>query len=161
MQTRRRFNYNTIAALLFVVLGIVLLVIIPHQVDRPTLLFGRAPSGLDPDLFPRLVAGGLILLGVWYFFVGREMTDASAFHELDREAVINVLVTLAVLTAYALLMTRIGFTVSSVLVIAALSTFYGNRSIVLGLIFSVGVPVAIFYTFTRLLGVSLPTGFPI
>ncbi len=153
-----RFNFNTVAALGFVVLGIILLAIIPHQVDRPTLLFGQPPSGLDPDLFPRLVASSFVLLGVWFGLASGTLKETNGFAELDREAIINVLITLLVFFAYALLMTRLGFIVSSVLVIAVLSTFYGNRNIWLGFLFSVGVPVSIFLVFTRVLFVSLPSG---
>ena len=158
MLKQYRFNFNTIAALAFVLLGIVLFVIIPQQVDRPTLLFGQPPSGLDPNLFPRLVAGAFVLLGVWFGLASGKLEETNGFAELDREAIINVSITLLVFLAYALLMTRLGFIVSSVLVIAVLSTFYGNRNIWLGFLFSVGVPVTIFLVFTRVLFVSLPSG---
>ena len=154
----RRFNFNTIAALVFILLGVVMFVIIPHQVDRPTLLFGQAPSGLDPDLFPRLVAGGLILLGLWFAVTSFGIEETNGFAELDVEALVNVGVTLAVFVLYALLLSRIGFIVTSAAVIGALTTFYGNRNIWLGLLFSIGVPVLIFVVFTRVLLVSLPSG---
>ncbi len=49
-----RFNFNTIAALAFILLGIVLFVIIPQQVDRRR----QAPSSLYPDLYHGLWALG-------------------------------------------------------------------------------------------------------
>ena len=149
-------NFNGVAGLFFVVLGIVLFVIIPHQVARPTLLFGQAPSGLDPDLFPRLVAGGFVVLGALLLVRSSRIGEANGFLALDREALVNVGATLVALLAYALLMIPLGFVLASILVIAFLSTFYGNRNIFLGAGVSIGVPLLIFFTFTRLLRVSLP-----
>ena len=40
--------------------------------------------------------------------------------------------------------------------VAALSTFYGNRNVLLGALVSIVVPIAIFFVFSRVLGVSLP-----
>jgi putative tricarboxylic transport membrane protein len=155
-QSGRRSNFNTIAALAFIVFGIVLFIVIPQQVDRPTLLFGQTPSGLDPDLFPRLVAGGFFALGLWYLVRSFRLAEKNGFVELDREAALNVGLTLVALLAYALLMEPLGFIASSILLVAFLSTFYGNRNIVLGALASIGVPLGIFFVFTRLLRVSLP-----
>jgi hypothetical protein len=37
-----------------------------------------------------------------------------------------------------------------------LSTYYGNRNVLIGLAVSVGIPIGIYYVFTKLLKVSLP-----
>jgi hypothetical protein len=50
----------------------------------------------------------------------------------------------------------LGFVVSSMLVAGTLTTFYGNRNILVGILVSFGAPLGIYYVFTRLLKVSLP-----
>ena len=58
--------------------------------------------------------------------------------------------------AYALLMEPLGFVLSSVVLIGSLSLFYGARDLRVILAISVGVPVAIYYTFTVALKTFLP-----
>ncbi|MBW1773982.1 MAG: tripartite tricarboxylate transporter TctB family protein, partial [Deltaproteobacteria bacterium] len=50
----------------------------------------------------------------------------------------------------------LGFVLASCLVAGTLSTFYGNRNVLIGLVVSVVVPLCIYYVFTNLLAVSLP-----
>ena len=75
-------------------------------------------------------------------------------------AAANVAITLVAMATYALLMPSLGFVVSSALLIAFLATFFGNRNYYLTAVVSIVVPVAIFFTFTKLLATSLPP-FPI
>lgn len=152
----RAANFNTVVAIGFVGLGLLLLAIIPDQVDRPLMLFGQAPSGLNPQLFPQLVASGFLLLGLCYLVRSFRMSEPNGFRRLTSESIVNVTVTLGALLIFALSMVPLGFLLSSVLLIAVLSTFYGNRNILLGVLVSVLVPTAIFLVFTRLLHVSLP-----
>ena len=62
----------------------------------------------------------------------------------------------AALFAYANLMVPLGFIPSSIILIAALSYFYGIRSIVLIILIATGVPTSIYLIFTRGLKVFLP-----
>ena len=72
----------------------------------------------------------------------------------------DVGITLLAMAIYAPAMIALGFVVSGALMIAFLATFYGNRNYYLTAVVSVVVPVAIFFTFTKLLATSLPP-FPI
>ena len=62
---RSALNFNTVFGVLGIVIGVVLFIITPDQVERPRLLFGQKPSGLDPDFFPRTVAVLFIITGGW------------------------------------------------------------------------------------------------
>ncbi len=53
-------------------------------------------------------------------------------------------------------MEPLGFVTASALMLAVLTTFYGNRNIVLGVAVSVAFPVAVYLLFTRALLVYLP-----
>ena len=92
---RRSFpNADTCLACLCVAFGIALFLLIPGQVGRPPSLFGISVSDLDPALFPRLIAGGFVVVGVWYFSESRSIADENDLRTLDREALINISVTI-------------------------------------------------------------------
>lgn len=156
----RKFNFNTVAAILFVLLAIALFVIIPGQIEKPLIVLPEEASNLKAEVFPRVVAAAFLVLGIWFFFKSFSVEETNQLRELDRSAVVNVGVTLAVMAAYAPLMMAVGFVVSSAITIAVLATYYGNRNFLLTALVSILVPVAIFFTFTKLLATSLPP-FPI
>jgi hypothetical protein len=61
---RRRWSYDTVCALVFVALGIILFLSIPYQVARPLMMFGQMASGLQPQRFPQMVAAFLVDFGL-------------------------------------------------------------------------------------------------
>ncbi len=156
----RKFNFNTVAAVAFIVLAIVMYVTIPSQIEKPLIVLPEEASNLKAEFFPQLVATLFLVLGVWFFFKSFTIDETQQFRELDRTSLTNVVVTLVVMAAYGPLMMTLGFVVSSAIMIAVLATFYGNRNYALTAIIAIGVPVAIFFTFTKLLATSLPP-FPI
>ena len=156
----QRFNFNRVASILFVALSIALFAIIPHQIDKPLIVLGDAGSTLSPELFPRIVASAFLLLGIWYFFRSRSLAERNGFRDLDGEALSNVLITLVAMAVYVVLMVNVGFVLASAILIASLSTFFGNRNLYLTALVSIVIPIVIFFLFTRLLLTSLPP-FPI
>lgn len=152
----KRYNFNTVAAVFFIVFAIFLFVVTPYQVEKPAIVFGQSLNALDPMLFPRIVAVFLLGLGVWLFFESFNLREHNGFRDLDREAYVNVGVSIGAFTVYAILMEPIGFILSSVLLVFGLSIFYGVRNLLLAGAVSVVVPVAIYYVFTRMLQVFLP-----
>ncbi len=154
--SRGALNFNTVFGLLGIAVGVVLFIITPDQVERPRLLFGQKPSGLDPDFFPRLVSVLFIAVGAWLIWRARTLVEENGIRTLDSEGVTNVIVTVAAFLVLALIMPWLGFVLSSILLLGFLSTFYGNRSVVAGVVISVGVPL-VFYNILRVwLQVLLP-----
>ena len=153
---RQKINYNTVTALIFIVLWTVMFFIIPYQIQKPKLFLGRSLMGLQPTLFPRLATLGLIGLNIWYLIISFRLQEKNLFKEITKENYFRVFASLMVFIAYALLFEPLGFVLSSFLVVASLSTYYGNRNIIVGLLVSLGVPLGIYYVFTHLLKVSLP-----
>ena len=154
--SRSAWNFNTAFGVLGIVIGVVLFIITPDQVDRPRMLFGQKPSGLDPDFFPRMVAVFFIITGGWLIWRARVLVEENGIRSLDGEAITNVLVTLAAFLVFALVMPRLGFVISSILLIGFMSTFFGNRSMIAGAAVSIGVPLG-FYNILRIwLQVVLP-----
>lgn len=157
---KAKANFNTVAALFFVVLGIVLFLIIPGQIEKPIIALAEDAMSLKAEVFPQLVAAVFLGLGIWLFFKSFSLAETNKLRELDRSALVNVGTTLVAMAIYAPAMIVLGFVVSGALMIAFLATFYGNRNYYLTAAVSVIVPVAIFFTFTKLLATSLPP-FPI
>lgn len=157
----RRYNFNTVAAGVFIALAIGLFLIIPYQIDKPLIQIAAVgQSNLSPELFPRIVAIAMLVLGLWYFVVSFSMEEVNGLRLLDGEAVKNVAVTLLLMALYVPLMVNLGFVVGSALMVFAMSTYFGNRSFILGGLVSVLLPMTIFFVFRRLLLTELPP-FPV
>jgi putative tricarboxylic transport membrane protein len=152
----KRFNFNTYAAIIFILLWTVVFFIIPYQIQKPMLFMGRTLMGLKPTLFPRLATLTLIALSIWFLIISLRIDEKNRFKDVAREGYFRIIVSLVVFVAYALLFEPLGFVVSSMLVAGTLTTFYGNRNILVGILVSLGAPLGIYYVFTRLLKVSLP-----
>ncbi len=152
----KKLNFNSYAALLFCGLGIFILLVIPTQIEKPLIIFGQSLNALDPTLFPSIVAISFLGLGVWGVFISFSIEETNGFKDLDREAYMNVGVTIAALFSYALLMVPLGFIPSSAILVASLSWFYGIRNIALIGAIASGVPMSIYYIFTKGLKVFLP-----
>ena len=152
----KRPNFNIVSAVFFVLFGILLYLITPYQVEEPVIIFGQSLNALDPTLFPRILAVGFVLLGGWYAVVSLGLRERNGFRDLDRQACINVGVSIGAFALYAVAMEPLGFVLSSVLLILGLSAFYGARNLFLIALVGIGVPITIYMIFTRLLQVFLP-----
>lgn len=95
-----RIDFNTVAAILFVVFAVALFVIVPHQIDKPLIVLAPDENGLEATLFPRLVAAGFLVLGIWFFFKSLGLRERNRLRDLNRSAVFNVVVTLAAMAVY-------------------------------------------------------------
>lgn len=148
-------NFNTVSAIGFIAFSVLLFVLIPTQIEKPLLILGQSP-GLDPTLFPQIVAGGFGFLGIWFFAKSHKMAEPNGLKALDKEAIVNVSVSVLVFIAYALLMEPIGFVPSSALMVFGLALFYGIRNILLVGAIAIAVPSVTYFIFTRGLKVFLP-----
>ncbi|MDA0239303.1 MAG: tripartite tricarboxylate transporter TctB family protein [Proteobacteria bacterium] len=155
-----KVNFNTVAAILFVALSILLFIFIPSQIDKPLILLGASQNNLAPELFPQMIAVALLILGIWFFFKSFSIDQKNELKDLDTEAIVNVAVTLIVMLAYVPLMVYLGFVVGSAIMIFVLSTYFGNRNYLAGVVISIVMPVIVFVIFARVLKTELPP-FPI
>jgi len=156
----RRFNFNTVAATFFIAFAIALFLIIPYHIEKPWIVLGASQSNLPPELFPQMVASSFIILGIWLFAKSFSLHQKNELRDLDREAITNVSVTLVIMAAYVFLMVNIGFVLGSAAMITVMSTYFGNRNYGLTFVVSIGIPMALFFLFRRVLLVELPP-FPI
>jgi hypothetical protein len=78
----KRFNFNTYAAIIFIVLWTVVFFIIPYQIQKPMLFMGRTLMGLKPTLFPRLATLTLIGLSIWFLIISLGIDEKNRFKEI-------------------------------------------------------------------------------
>ena len=156
-----RYNFNTVTAVVFIVLAAVLFFVIPGQIDKPLInLGGAGMSNLKAETFPQIIAAAWFGLGIWYLFVSFRLRQRNQLRDLNLEAITNVLVTLVIMTAYVGLILFLGYVVGSAIMVFVMSTYFGNRNYLLGLAVSVVVPTLVFVLFTKPLVTSLPP-FPV
>ena len=150
-----RINFNTFAALFFIVFSIVGYLLIPYQVEKPKLFMGRILMPLKPTLFPQVTFLGLLGLSLLYLVHSFRLKEENLFRELETRSYPRILVTLGVSVAFAIFLESLGFVICSALVVIILSIYYGNRNLLI-LAVLISITVAIYLVFTRGLHVSLP-----
>jgi putative tricarboxylic transport membrane protein len=151
-----RINFNTILASACVAFSIFLFLVIPSEVERPPVLLGQSQRGLDPALFPQLVATCFLGIGLWYLWVSFRLNDENRFRGLTRQNYASTGFTTVMFVVYAAILQPLGFVLSSALVVAVLSFFYGARNWLSIAGVAIGVPAIVYVVFRRLLSVSLP-----
>ena len=156
----KKFNFNTVAAIIFIALGIFLYIVIPSQIDKPLIQLSAGQFNLPPELFPQIMAICMVILGGWFLLKSFSIDQINELKNLDKEAITNVTVTLVMMALYVPLMVNLGFVVGSAIMIFAMSTYFGNRNYLVGVVISIFLPVLVFATFRQLLLVELPP-FPI
>jgi len=157
---KERVNFNTVAAAFFITFAITLFLLIPFHIDKPLIVLAGSQSNLSAELFPQMVASSFLILGIWLLAKSFSIDQRNELRDLDREAVTNVSITLAMMAAYVFLMVNIGFVLGSAAMITVMSTYFGNRNYYLTAGVSIGIPMTLFFLFRRVLLVELPP-FPI
>jgi putative tricarboxylic transport membrane protein len=151
-----KINFNTLLALFFLLFSITFYILIPYQIEKPKLFMGRALDAMEPTVFPRISLLFLFAMSVWYLIFSFYFTEENLFKKLGAKAYVRVLITLLIAVAYTQLFEPLGFVISGILAVSALTIFFGNRNFLVIGIVGVGVPVSVYFIFTRLLKVSLP-----
>ena len=157
---RKKINFNTVSAIIFIAIGIFLYIVIPSQIDKPLIQLAIGQFNLPPELFPKIMAVSMIILGSWFFYKSFFIVQVNELRNLDKEAITNVIVTLTMMAIYVPLMVGLGFVVGSAIMILAMSTYFGNRNYIFGVLISIILPMLIFVIFRRVLLVELPP-FPV
>ena len=153
---KKRWNFNTIVALIFIVFWGGVYFIIPHQIAKPKLFLGRSLMGLEPTLFPTISVVSIVCLSLWYLFISRSIDEKIGFIDLDKGQIIKILVTIAAFCAYTLMFDRLGFIISTILFACPLTIYLGTRNPFVIILVGLICPVSIYLLFTTLMHVYLP-----
>jgi len=140
--------------IVLVLLGGVILVLVPAQID--------IIPGMDSEVAPSFLP---ILLSVAIMAVGAGMVLRSFLRvsegkpvDLKTDAVLRVVSAVLLLVAYAFLFPRIGFIVTSAVFIGIFVYLFGSRDALKILLSMVLVPVAVWLFFEKLFHIPLPHG---
>jgi putative tricarboxylic transport membrane protein len=115
-------------------------------------------AGIGPNFIPAVVAGGIILLGIWLsieVFAGgwRDMPEHT-----DKFEPMPFVWVSAGLFAHMALIGWAGFIVAGTVLFACVARGFGSRRIVRDLAIALVMSVAIYLFFVQLLNVNLPAG---
>lgn len=120
---------------------------------------------ISPKVFPQLVGGGMLIVGVWYMVdVVRNPNTLSAGEDsedvdLEAEANWTTLILIAIgLTAFALMVEPAGFAIAAATMFTITSTAMGSKNILKNLLIGLALGLAVFVMFDTWLGVRLPEG---
>jgi putative tricarboxylic transport membrane protein len=153
---KEKVNFNTVAALFLLIFSVVAYLLIPYQIEKPQMIFGRSLMNLEPSFFPRLSIVGLFFLSLWYLTHSFQIPEKNLFKEMGKAGLTRVGVTFLVTLGYALLFEPLGFVLSSGLMVLILTIYFGNRNLFLIVAVTAAAPLIVYYLFTKTLQVSLP-----
>ena len=131
--------------------------------DTANMLVPPASGTVGPQIFPYLVSGFLILVSIGIIIQvlrgnlgqpeGTEFGDT-----IEKTDFKTLLVVAGSMATYPLLIERAGFIVASTVAFFGVSFAFGAKNVIKNLIISVIFSAIVYFSFTRGLNVSLPSG---
>lgn len=137
----------------------------------------RQSPGLGPKVLPVVISGGLVLCGILLAVAALRGKDVSAglgddlLGEHDAEEIEEILemdeppvpwrnlaVVVLSMIAYAFIYIPLGFILSTATFLMAVTTWIHPARWLRNLIFAIAVPVGVYFLFTEVLSVNLPSG---
>lgn len=151
-----KYNSEIISGIVFLVAAAILWVLVPSQIDT------LETSAVNAQTIPRIAIGGMFLFSLGLLLQGifanekkvvilNRSTFASESFRKEMRSVLYALI----LLAYIVLLTFVGFLISTALLVVAILLFYGARKW-----YYYAIPLAmvgvVYFVFKTLLHVSLP-----
>ena len=151
-----KYNAEIISGAVFAVVGAVLWLLIPSQIQT------MEEEAVKAQTLPRNAIGGMFLFAVGLLLEGlfakekKELViTAASFHSAAFKKELRSIVYCLFLVIYCLIIQPLGFVVSTVLLVLAVMLYYGARKW-----YYYAIPLAmvgiVYYVFRVLLHVSLP-----
>lgn len=151
-----RYNTEIISGAVFAIVGAVLWLLIPSQIQT------MEKGAVNAQTLPRIAIGGMVLFAVGLLLEGlfakekKELViTAESFRSAAFKKELRSIVYCLFLVAYCLIIQPLGFVVSTVLLVLAVMVYYGARKW-----YYYAIPLAmvgiVYYVFKVLLHVSLP-----
>nr|WP_325243174.1 tripartite tricarboxylate transporter TctB family protein [uncultured Oscillibacter sp.] len=151
-----RYNTEIISGVVFAVVGAVLWLLIPSQIQT------MEKGAVNAQTLPRIAIGGMVLFAVGLLLEGlfakekKELViTAESFRSAAFKKELRSIVYCLFLAAYCLIIQPLGFVASTVVLVLAVMVYYGARKW-----YYYAIPLAmvgiVYYVFKVLLHVSLP-----
>ena len=150
----RESKAEQLLGIVFFVLGLVLIVlIIPWQIAAVDTNWYNTPR-----FFPYVVSGLMVLLGALLFFSGlrkKTMEDQETYG-VTKNGLLSVIFTLLLICIYVGALHFIPYLPCTIVALAALMWFFGQRDLRKLVPIAVILPIVIYFGFTQLLKLRLP-----
>lgn len=121
---------------------------------------GLAPSG--PAALPIVVTGGLLVFSLLFLLQARKRTQGQLQRHIDAEHAVTHMGTVGLvmgaLVLYAAALSVLGYALATLALFVGVSRILGSRRWVLNIVVGVVMALVIYFGFTMLLGVRLPSG---
>ena len=151
-----RYNTEIISGAVFAVVGAVLWLLIPSQIQT------MEKGAVNAQTLPRIAIGGMVLFAVGLLLEGlfakekKELViTAESFRSAAFKKELRSIVYCLFMAAYCLIIQPLGFVASTVVLVLAVMVYYGARKW-----YYYAIPLAmvgiVYYVFKVLLHVSLP-----
>ncbi|MBU2959269.1 tripartite tricarboxylate transporter TctB family protein [Citreicella sp. C3M06] len=144
----------TLAALL--IASALSLLFLGALVAEPKALFGRSLSAIPPSLFPMLVLSALVVLSAIALILQLRGMVPDEGIPMSAQQWARAAALFGIMLLYALIMTSVGFLISTIIAVSLISLLMGARSVLQIAAVAITGPVLLYLASTRLLAVSLP-----
>jgi putative tricarboxylic transport membrane protein len=115
-------------------------------------------AGIGPNFIPAVVAGGIILLGVWLSIEAFTGGWRKRVEPPERFQPSPFLWVSAGLFAHMVLIGWAGFVIAGIALFACVARGFGSRRYVRDVVIGLALALAVFFFFVKLLNVNLPAG---
>jgi hypothetical protein len=158
LQSLTMLRLETGIAFLLTLFSAGLSLFMPQLVQSGGIVAAQSFITLSPVFFPRLAFALLAIMGLSYFLKSvRQLSGPSASPVLDRsDRFLRAGLMLLVVVIYALLVSSLGFILSSMLMTLLVSAYLGLTNPLALCSVTVVIPILIRFIFERLLLISLP-----
>ena len=150
------FTPNLTTGLVSILIGIFIIIKMPTEIEKPVLIFGQSSSEINPELVPFIVSMMLIIFGSYTIIMDRNSLLNNSWPNLTKSILKNVGFTILCLILYSFLFNRIGFVLSSALLIFVLSQYMGDVSNYISISLAIIFPLIVFGVFVNIMHVFLP-----
>jgi putative tricarboxylic transport membrane protein len=151
---RQPYLRRLIEGIVLIGLGALILLLIPSQIQ----IISGMETETSPSFLPAVLAVLIMLMGAGLISQGFLSPRRDTPPDLSRLVVFRVGLSVVLLIVYTIVFPRLGFVVSSGLLVGIYAYLFGSRSILKIAISMVAVPVVIWGFFELLFRIPLPHG---
>jgi putative tricarboxylic transport membrane protein len=151
---RQPYLRRLIEGAVLIGLGALILILIPSQIQ----IIPGMETETSPSFLPTVLAVLVMLLGAALIAQGFLSSKRDAPPDLSRVVVFRVGLSVVLLIVYTILFPRLGFVVTSGLVVGIYAYLFGSRNVLKITITVIAVPVVIWVFFEILFRIPLPHG---
>lgn len=111
-------------------------------------------NGLGAGFFPKLVCIILAILSIVMFVKSFKDKNIYKFSKNNK----NTFIIIGLCIGYLFLMEKIGYLLSTIIFSFSVIITLDRKNLIMNVIFSIIFPIGIYYLFSKVFNVSLPTG---